>query len=321
MKAELASRDTIISELNQTLEAERKETALRIAKMQAKIDKLTRKMFGRSSEKLEQLVLFIEDLEGDEGVAEAARPDPDAPEPQPSKRTPPVRAFSPKLPRQTERCEPASGTCCPDCGDTLRFIGDESDEMLDIITQAWQIIQTVRPKYGCRACDTVIQAPPPVKAIARGRMSFRTLSHILVTKWRYHIPFYRQAQMMAAQGVDMDRSTLARAAGYSAALLAPLSQRMQEIALTRAKIHVDDTHMPLLSKDTKGTRKAFLWAYVTDDTNSGSNEPPIAFYQFSTSRSGEIPQAMLKDFTGYLQADAFAGFKRIYDKGCIQEIP
>nr|WP_287347189.1 transposase [Mesorhizobium sp.] len=116
--------------------------------------------------------------------------------------------------------------------------------MLDLVAQAWQVIETIRPKYSCRTCDKIIQAPAPVKAIARGKLSYAALAHIMMAKWGYHLPFYRQAQMMAAKGVDIERSTLARSAGYAAALLDPIYTRIREIGRTRTKIHTDDTRLP-----------------------------------------------------------------------------
>ncbi|TIV50011.1 IS66 family transposase zinc-finger binding domain-containing protein, partial [Mesorhizobium sp.] len=121
----------------------------------------------------------------------------------------PVRKLNPNLPRKRILREP-SCACCPGCGGALRAMGEDSDEMLDLVVQAWQVIETVRPKYSCRACDKIIQAPAPAKAIARGKLSYAALAHIMMAKWGYHLPYYRQIQMMAAKGVDIERSTLAR---------------------------------------------------------------------------------------------------------------
>lgn len=127
-----------------------------------------------------------------------------------------VRKLNPNLPRKRVVREP-SCACCPGCGGDLRTMGEDSEEMLDLVAQAWQVIETIRPKYSCQTCDKIIQAPVPAKAIARGKLSYAALAHIMMAKWGYHLPFYRQAQMMAAKGVDIERSTLARSAGYAAA--------------------------------------------------------------------------------------------------------
>lgn len=169
----------------------------------------------------------------------------------------PVRKLNPNLPRERVVREP-SCACCPGCGGDLRAMGEDSEEMLDLVAQAWQVMETVRPKYSCRTCDKIIQAPAPAKAIARGKLSYAALAHIMMAKWGYHLPFYRQAQMMAAKGVDIERSTLARSAGYAAALLDPIYNRIREIGRTRSKIHTDDTRLPILAPSTGKTHKGAL---------------------------------------------------------------
>ncbi|TGU45640.1 hypothetical protein EN795_33455 [bacterium M00.F.Ca.ET.152.01.1.1] len=178
----------------------------------------------------------------------------------------PVRKLNPNLPRNRVVREP-SCACCPGCGGDLRAMGEDSEEMLDLVAQAWQVMETVRPKYSCRTCDKIIQAPAPVKAIARGKLSYAALAHIMIAKWGYHLPFYRQAQMMAAKGVDIERSTFARSAGYAAALLDPIYNRIREIGRTRTKSHTDDTRLPILAPSTGKTHKGALWVYVADDRN------------------------------------------------------
>ncbi len=212
----------------------------------------------------------------------------------------PVRKLNPNLPRKRVVREP-SCACCPGCGGDLRATGEDSEEMLDLVAQAWQVMVTIRPKYSCRTCDKIIQAPAPAKAIARDKLSYAALAHIMMAKRGYHLPFYRQAQMMAAKGVDIERSTLARSAGYAAALLDPIYSRIREIGRARTKIHTDDTRLPILAPSTGKTHKGALWVYVADDRNSGSQEPPIAWYRATMGRAGESVMTELAGFTGTLQ--------------------
>ena len=147
---------------------------------------LRRMTFGQSSEKLSaQLELTLEELEGEAAVADA-RKDVLAGR---SERPSPVRALPPHLPRAEQRIEPEAGHCnCPDCGGTLRPLGEDSDEMLDVLPVQWRVIRTIRPKYSCRSCEKIVQAPAPVKAIARGKASFATLAHVVVSKFDHHLP-------------------------------------------------------------------------------------------------------------------------------------
>jgi transposase len=257
LEAALAVRDTLIETLR------------------FQLSQLRRMTFGQSSEKLAlqiaQLELALEELEGEAEVADARKPDRDR-----SERAAPVRALPAGLPRDERRIEPDAGNCtCPDCGGVLRSLAEDSDEMLDVAPVQWRVIRTVRPNYSCRSCEKIVQAPAPVKAIARGKASFATLAHVVVAKWDHHLPLYRQAEMMAAQGIDIDRSTLAGWAGQAAHLLDPIVTRIRDEGLKADKIHTDDTPVPMLVPGKGKTAQARLWAYVVDDRASGAPRPAL----------------------------------------------
>jgi transposase len=238
-----------------------------------------------------------------------------------SERPSPVRALPPHIPRAEQRIEPEAGHCnCPDCGGTLRPLGEDSDEILDVLPVQWRVIRTIRPKYSCRSCEKIVQAPAPVKAIARGKASFATLAHVVVSKFDHHLPLYRQAEMMAAQGLDIDRSTLAGWAGQAAHLLDPIVSRIREEGLKAAKIHSDDTPVPMLMPGKGKTAQGRLWTYVVDDRAGGSTAATMVWYRFTPDRSGIHPQTELKNFTGLLQADGYAGYEKLYADNRIQEV-
>ncbi|OZA55767.1 MAG: IS66 family transposase, partial [Sphingomonadales bacterium 39-62-4] len=240
---------------------------------------------------------------------------------EPRERPTPIRSLPPHLPREERRIEPTGGSCtCPDCGGILRPLSEDSDEMLDVLPVQWRVVRTVRPKYSCRACEKIVQAPAPPKAIARGKASFATLAHVVVNKFDHHLPLYRQAEMMAAQGIDIDRSTLAGWAGQAAALLDPIVARIREEGLKATKIHADDTPVPMLDPGRGKTATTRLWTYVVDDRAAGSTSPALVWYRFTPDRSGAHPQTELKCFTGLLQADGYAGYDKLYDGGRICEV-
>lgn len=192
--------------------------------------------------------------------------------------------------------------------------------MLDVLPVQWRVIRTIRPKYSCRSCEKIVQAPAPVKAIARGKASFATLAHVVVSKFDHHLPLYRQAEMMAAQGLDIDRSTLAGWVGQAAHLLDPIVSRIREEGLKATKIHSDDTPVPMLVPGKGKTAQGRLWTYVVDDRASGSTTPALVWYRFTPDRSGIHPQTELKNFTGLLQADGYAGYEKLYAGNRIQEV-
>jgi len=309
-------KDARIAELEAALAA--RDTLIETLRFQ--LAQLRRMNFGQSSEKLagqiEQLELTLEELEGEAAIASA-----DKPEPVNSERPVPVRSLPAHLPRAERRIEPQAGNCtCPECGGALRPLGEDSDEMLDMLPVQWRVVRTVRPKYSCRACEKIVQAPAQPKAIVRGKASFATLAHVVVSKFDHHLPLYRQAEMMAAQGIDIDRSTLAGWAGQAAGLLAPIVSRIREEGLKAGKLHADDTPVPMLVPGKGKTAQARLWTYVVDERACGAKTPPLVWYRFTLDRSGIHPQTELKSFTGLLQADGYAGYDKLYEGGRVKEV-
>ena len=310
-------KDARIAELEAALAA--RDTLIETLRFQ--LAQLRRMTFGQSSEKLslqiEQLELALEELEGEAAIADIAT----TAAATGSERPTPIRQLPAHLPRSERRIEPEAGSCaCPDCGGILRALGEDSDEMLDVVPVQWRVIRTVRPKYSCRSCEKIVQAPTPVKAVARGKARFATLAHVVVNKFDHHLPLYRQAEMMAAQGIDIDRSTLAGWAGQAAQLLDPIVARIREEGLKAGKLHVDDTPVPMLVPGKGKTAQARLWAYVVDDRTSGATGSALVWYRFTPDRSGIHPQTELKTFAGLLQADGYAGFDKLYESGRIREV-
>ena len=316
-------KDARIAELEAALAVAHADISARdilIDTLRVQIARLKRMQFGKSSEKLDtqiaQLELALEELEGEAIVAAARRGDPIAVD-----RPSPVRALPAHLPREEQRIEPEQGDCtCPDCGGALRPLGQDSDEMLDAVPVQWRVIRTIRPKYSCRSCEKIVQAPAPVKAIARGKATFGTLAHVVVSKFDHHLPLYRQAEIMAAQGIEIDRSTLAGWVGQASVLLDPIISRIREVGLTASKIHTDDTPVPMLDPGRGKTATGRLWAYAVDDRGSGATSPPLVWYEFTTDRTGAHPQRQLASFTGYLQADGYAGYDKLYDTNRVTEV-
>ena len=319
----IAALEVLLAERDAALADARAELAARdllIETLRVQIARLKRMQFGKSSEKLEreiaQLELALEELEAEAATAEQRKG-----APAKAERSSPVRSLPTHLPREEVVHEPASGICaCPSCGGALRPMGADADEMLDVVPVSWRVVRHVRPKYSCRACEKIVQAPAPVKAVARGKATFATLAHVVVSKFDHHLPLYRQAEMMAAQGINIDRSTLAGWTGQAAALLDPIVSRIRDEGLKASKIHADDTPVPVLDPGRGKTATGRLWAYAVDDRASGAATPPLVWYAFTPDRSGVHPQRQLGQFTGFLQADAYAGYDKLYASSRVTEV-
>jgi transposase len=279
------------------------------------IAKLKRMQFGRSSERLnkevEQLELRLEELQTAQAEQAVRKP-----EALPKQR--PVRQPLPEhLPR--ERVVHAPACACPDCGKEMRPIGEDVSEVLDYVPEHFRVIRHVRPKLACPGCEKIVQVEAPSRPIDRGMASAALLAHVLVSKYADHLPLYRQSEIYARQGVELERSTLADWVGSCFHLLDPLTEALGRYVLGSHKLHADDTPVPVLEPGRGKTKSGRLWVYVRDDRAAGSKEPPAVLFRYAPDRKGERPAEHLKDFSGVLQADAYAGFNQLYDSGRILE--
>ena len=183
----------------------------------------------------------------------------------------------------------------------------------------FHVIRHVRPKLSCSGCDRIVQAPAASRPIERGLAGPGLLAHVLVSKYADHAPLYRQSEIYAREGVDLDRSTLAGWVGYTSRLLDPLVDALRHYVMAASKLHADDTPVPVLAPGQGKTKIGRLWTYVRDDRPAGDKAPPAVWFAFSPDRKGEHPGRHLKEFRGTLQADAYAGFEKLYENGRIQE--
>jgi transposase len=283
------------------------------------IAKLRRAQFGRRSERLDetlaQLELSLEELEAVR--AERAVTVPPITTNSESERAArePLPAH---LPREHVEHAPQA-SCCPDCGGTLKRLGEDVSEMLEYVPERFRVIRHVRPKLACARCDTIVQAPAASRPIVRGRAGAGLLAHVLTAKYCDHLPLYRQSDIYARAGVTLERSTLADWVGQCSALLRPLVEALNRYVLAAAKVHADDTPVPVLAPGEGKTRTGRLWTYVRDDRPAGDRAAPAVWFAYSPNRRGEHPQAHLKAFRGILQADAFAGYEPLYADGDIVE--
>jgi transposase len=292
---------------------------LEIEKLKFQIAKLRRMQFGRSSERLtrqiEQFELRLEELEAGEAeeISQAAAED--RPLPIRESKRPKRKPLPDHLPRQEIVHEPAhdgAGTC-PDCGGDMARLGEDVTEILDYIPGRFRVIRHVRPKYACRCCDVITQAPAPALPTPRGRAAPGMLAHLLVSKYADHLPLYRQSEIYARDGLDLDRSTLSDWVGQTVWLLQPIVDGIRNHVFAAEKIHADDTPVPVLEPGLGRTRTGRLWVYVRDDRPFCGPAPPAAVYFYSPDRGGAHPAAHLASFTGFLQADAYSGFAALYE--------
>jgi transposase len=290
-----------------------------IAHLRLTIEKMRREVYGQRSERsarlLDQMELELEELEA------AASEDELAAERAAAKGTtvgsfrrkkPSRKPFPEHLPR--ERIVVPGPTACTCCGSTrLAKLGEDITETLEVVPRQWKVLQYVREKFTCRACEKISQAPAPFHVLPRGFAGPSLLAMILFEKYGQHQPLNRQSERYRREGIDLSLSTLADGVGACSAVLWPLFERLQAHVLAAERLHGDDTTVPVLAKGKTDTGRS--WVYVRDDRPFGGLDPPAALFFYSRDRSGEHPQQHLEAWSGILQADAYGGYGKLYEPG------
>lgn len=283
--------------------------------LQGQLLYLKRQMFGKKSEKFNpnQLLMF-QDLY-DEIQAKIDEEQPDSSK---KKRTPPNanhqgRTPLPQdLPRDTVEIEPSDeDKICPDCSQPKQRIGEEITEKLDYIPGSLRVQRIVRPKFGCRGCETHISiADLPAMAIDKGIPAEGLLAHIITSKYADHLPLNRLEGILKRHGVAVNVSTMCDWVACCADLLVPLRDRLHEKILESAKVHCDATVVPVKSKNRKGsTYNGYLWAYI----GVGGN----VYFDFTPTQCRAGPNAFFEGYQGYVQVDAHSSFEDLFQAGSV----
>jgi transposase len=302
--------------------AERADHAAETERLRQIIKELQRHRFGRRAETLpiDQLELALEEAQQvqAEGAAavEAAQPEKRAE--QARKRRTNRGSLPAHLPR-IETIVDIEDKACPCCRGALHQIGEDVSERLDVIPAQFRVLVTRRPKYACRTCEEgVAQAPAPARLIEGGLPTEALIAHVLTAKYADHCPLYRQAQIYARQGVELDRSTLADWVGRAAFVLRPVHERLLVSLKTSSKLFADETTLPVLDPGRGRTKTGQLWAYARDDRPWSGRDPPAVAYVYATDRTASQPIKHLAGFKGVLQVDGYGGYRALAEQGAVK---
>ncbi|WP_447725667.1 IS66 family transposase [Sphingomonas koreensis] len=291
------------------------DLAARVALLELQNEKMRHALYGQRSERsrrlVDQMELSFEELEASATEDEAAgRHVASGTTIEAFKRARPSRRPLPDhLPR--ERIVIAAPANCPCCGsERLSKLGEDITETLEVIPRQWKVVQTVRERFSCRACEAITQPPAPFHVTPRGLFGPGFLAMMLFEKFGQHQPLNRQCDRYAREGVEISLSTLADQVGACVAALKPLHMLIEAHVLAAARLHGDDTTVPVLAKMKTDTGR--LWTYVRDDRTFGGRAPPAALFRYSRDRRAEHPLKHLADYSGILQADAYAGYNALF---------
>jgi transposase len=212
------------------------------------------------------------------------------------------------LPRIEHRHEPESCSCSQ-CGKDLVKIGEDVTEQLDVEPAKFFVHRHIRPQYACRNCETVTAAPIPPALIDGGLAAVGLLVWVLISKYLDHLPLYRLEQIAARDNVILSRSTLADWVGRLGVALQPLVDRLVWHLLQGNSLHADETPVAQLDPGSGKTKKAYLWAYRSNDLDGG---PPIIVFDYQPGRSGSHARNFLGAWQGHLMVDDYGGYKALF---------
>ena len=293
----------------------------KITKMEHQLQQLLRRLYGRSSEKIDprQMVLFAEMLKQLEAQNPPAEPEPEPTAPSANRKGHGRRRIPDDLPRERRIHDlPDEEKPCPCCGTMRTLIGQETSEQLDYVPAKVKVIEHVRLKYICKDCEAkaaeggpqIATAEKPLAPIEKGLAAPGLLAHVIVSKYADHLPLHRLEKIFQRHGIDISRSTLCDWMRQSAEALRPLYDVMIGDVRDGKVIHTDDTPVDVLDRKRDKTRQGRFWVYV------GDKQHPQVVFDYTPSRKRDGPMAFLKDWgegeIRYLQADAFGGYDGIY---------
>lgn len=285
-----------------------------IERIQQQLAVLLRARFGQKADRVDprQLALFLAELNA---ATPPAKADP-TPPPAAPKKGHGRQTLPPELPRRRVEYElTLEQRHCPKCGGSCERFGEEVSEQLDYVPASLVVVEHARAKYACRQCgETVLTAAAPMQPIEKGLPGPGLLAEVVTNKYADHLPLHRQEAILGRHGLAISRQTLCDWMRASAALLRPLHELMITRVRASRVIHTDDTTVPMLDKKHGKTRTARMWVYLGDRAH------PYTVYDYTTSRKRDGPERFLRDFKGYLQADAYAGYDAIYAPGAVVEV-
>lgn len=307
--------------------------AVEIKRKDAKIEALTvelarlrRIQFGAKNETLSPLQrdIFAETLAADSAAIEVeleqlADVEPGATVAKPKRPRAGRQPLPAHLPRIEHHHEPESCTCGR-CGNDLVKIGEGITEQLDVEPARFFVHRHIRPQYACRTCETMTAAPIPPAVIDGGMAAVGLLTWILISKFVDHLPLYRLEHIAAREQVTLARSTLAEWVGRVGVALQPLVDRLSWHLLQGNTLHADETPVSQLEPGSGKTRKAYLWAYRSNDLQPG---PRIIVFDYQPGRSGAHARGFLGDWRGHLMVDDYSGYKALFipdgrNEACIE---
>ena len=315
-----AQHSATAEQFSRTLEEKNNAIAL----LELRIKRLLLTVRGSRQERIDpdQLLLFShEELQQLANELEANQQLQDQPPAEPldestkdRKKKSGRRQLPSHLPREVRRYELSEEERkCPCCGEERAEFDVDKSEQLEFIPSTWKVIEHQRVKYACKACqENVAVAPKPPQPIEKGLPGPGLCAYSVLSKFGDHLPLYREEDIHSRTGWTIRRSTICGWLYELGLLSEPLVMRKKHLLLQSKVIHTDDTKIKMIEPGI--CREAKIWPYQGDWLH------PYVVFDFTLDRSRNGPQQFLKDYQGYLQADAFSGYDCVYTSGHVHEV-
>ncbi|MBN2975172.1 IS66 family transposase [Pseudomonas lactucae] len=309
MPKDLPDDPALLKQLLEQMLIERESNKGRIVHLEEENALLRQRLFGRKSEQTAdlatpQLALFNEA----ESIAEPVDEDVEEEVVAPGKRRGKRKPLPADLPRIEVIHElPEHELTCA-CGCRKHAIGEEVSEQLEIVPMQIRVIKHVRKVYGCRDCETApVTADKPAQLIEKSMASPSFLAMLLTTKYVDGLPLHRFEKVLGRHGIDIPRQTLARWVIQCGEHFQPLLNLMRDSLLASRVIHCDETRVQVLKEpDREPSSQSWMWVQT-----GGPPDKPVILFDYSTSRSQEVPTRLLDGYCGYLMTDDYAGYNAL----------
>jgi transposase len=206
---------------------------------------------------------------------------------------------------------------CTCCHKPLKRMGEDISEQVEVLPQRLYVEEHVRYKYSCNFCETIHMAPkekaPIPKALAGGSL----LTEIIINKYQYHLPLYRQSKILASYGALIPDNTLGNWVMQVGEGLIPVYEAFWEALLTVSYLQVDETPIKILDPNQKG----YLWSYFAPYLGQG-----VVLFELSLTREGAVVEERLANYKGLVQTDGYKGYSKLRSRkeieglGCLTHV-
>jgi len=213
---------------------------------------------------------------------------------------------------------------CSCCQHTLHKIGEDRSEKLEFTPAVLKVLEVVRPKYACRQCEQkaetsrIHQQPAPISIIPKSFATESLLANIILGKYQYALPLYRQESLFTQSGIELSRTTMARWVIQVSEKFKPLYEALKVHLLEQVVVQADETPLNVLKED----KQCYMWLYCSGADSPEATLPDmknIVLFDYQNSRARACPMNFLGDYSGHLQSDGYAaydGLANVTNVGC-----